>query len=555
MGFTLRSGFSTEQPPITSADINTSAECLPQGQDALNLVAQQQAYTGNQMVLDHHPPANNESSAKHAIGQNTSQDNDGFTVVRSKPKRGRALDPSNHEKVYPEYTIEDIRNMGDTLIGEFVNAAIPGTKCSSCKRRGKLVPYKTLISGVTPLKFWRCGGLKKPGGCGKSFAQSKVVGLCMQAGKKYVRELLFPNELSARLSTIEISLAETEKMEVTMDHRSSGNPEKLQKVIYARTPTEKHKSVVAKRVVPSAPIHSQQPQPLITKKPLTGESERAKFSRMYEDALSIINNPESSREAILAAGKVLTFIKPFIFGAPCATNPPSSASARVAEKPRVNSYAEITQRNIPARPAVPRYPPTIQRISKIKDPQEKIEVGFRAITKQKKAPMSRRVIKTGSIENSHLREQVAGAKFLYVKGIVRQPVRNIKKTLDLAGIDTSSIYDISFIGKTVCSILCKAENYVMIADVINNSRSGARVLEDFDPMKPGIFRPELIQAKEHKSPEEFLIRRAAFSAVMTNNMVVATAFQAIIPSEYHQAYFEEIAIIENDRANRPRAKK
>ena len=53
----------------------------------------------------------------------------------------------------------------------------------------------------------------------------------------------------------------------------------------------------------------------------------------------------------------------------------------------------------------------------------------------------------------------------------------------------------------------------------------------------------------HKSPEEFLIRRASFSAVKMNNMIVATAYQLIIPPELRAAYHEEIALIEHERAN------
>ena len=65
-----------------------------------------------------------------------------------------------------------------------------------------------------------------------------------------------------------------------------------------------------------------------------------------------------------------------------------------------------------------------------------MEASFRAITRQKKTSISRRVIKTGVVENEHPKDQVKGAKFLYAKGIVRQPVRNTKKAFGQAGIDT-----------------------------------------------------------------------------------------------------------------------
>ena len=58
----------------------------------------------------------------------------------------------------------------------------------------------------------------------------------------------------------------------------------------------------------------------------------------------------------------------------------------------------------------------------------------------------------------------------------------------------------------------------------------------------------MVQAEECKIPIKLLIRRAAYSAVQTNNMIVATAFQTIIPAEFHQLYAEEVAIIENESA-------
>lgn len=96
---------------------------------------------------------------------------------------------------------------------------------------------------------------------------------------------------------------------------------------------------------------------------------------------------------------------------------------------------------------------------------------------------------------------------------------------------------------------------MMIIDIIDRSNSNDRVLHDFDPLKPAIFRQQILEADTHKTLVEFLIIRADFSAITTNNMVVATAFQAIIPQQYHQAYREEIAIIEREHANQLRCTK
>ena len=87
-------------------------------------------------------------------------------------------------------------------------------------------------------------------------------------------------------------------------------------------------------------------------------------------------------------------------------------------QPQKKSYAATVRKNMPIQQQWPRYTSALQKVNKIKGPQEKMEASFIAITRQKKASISRRVIKTGVIENEHLKDQVEGAKFLYVKGVV-----------------------------------------------------------------------------------------------------------------------------------------
>ena len=287
-----------------------------------------------------------------------------------------------------------------------------------------------------------------------------------------------------------------------------------------------------------------------------GSTNLEKFARMYDDAISIITNPESTREDIAATGAILKYLRPRLF----IEMPVENAQTPKTEQPNVrapqDTYSARAAKNLPVQPLRPGpvYSPMLAKASKIETPQEKIEVSFRAITRQKKHPISRRVIRTGTIENEFLRDQIAGSKFLYVKGITRQPIRNVRKALNNSGIDTSRIYDISFIGKSICAILCRFEDSAIIEEVINSSKSGALILEDFDPREPGIFSREITQANERKTPIELLIRRAAYSAVKTNNMIVATAFEATIPAEYHEAFAEEVAVIESERASSSRSR-
>lgn len=514
---------------------------------------QQISTTEERSISGSRPTTVTENPVSQRVTQDQRQDRSDFIIVRAcRAKRRNVLDPSGTKKVYPEYTTQDLQNMEDIHIREFVNETISETKCPSCRIRGKLSPIEQPEGSQAQLRFWICGSKTKLGGCRRIFSQSKVIGQCLQAGRKYAREIIFPHELTVRLSAIVISLKKPEKMEVIAAAEATPSRTKTQKLAEGDSPAKILQDKTPQPRVPQerSPIQMQDPAP--QSKDTLNKEEKEKFGKMCDDALSIIKNPASSRDAIKAAAGVLEFLRPYMFGENMGFTEKRIEVTSEPPQTQCISYAATAKKNMPANPPKFRYPPAIERMSKVKDQDERIEVGFRAITRQKKLPISRRVIKTNSIENPILRDQVIGTKFLYIKGIVRQPIRNIRKTFDQAGIDVKSIYDISFIGKTVCAILCKAEYYDIIVDIVNRSRSGAKVLEDFDPLNPAIFRPELLQDESHKSPVEFLIRRAAYSAVETNNMVVTTAFQAVIPEPYHQRYREEIAVIEMERENRQR---
>lgn len=497
-----------------------------------------------------------EESDPRTADQTLNLQSDAFVVVdRRNQKRRNITDPSILGKVYPEYTINEIACMGDSQLREFVNETISQARCSSCKNRGRLIPVGTLNDGQATIRYWRCGGINEPGGCGRYVSQSKVVSQCMQAGKRYSREIVLPNELTTRISGVEISLSDSLEKSPTPKESIPAPPKKAQKLATPKASRKMASPAVPRPMRVEAPKLEARVPPVNSEQQVTpsiSQEERERFNKMCDEAIHIVKDPKSSRDAIGAAAGVLEYLRPFMFGGIHSPQKPRYVAAAGPPQPRPTTYAEVVGEAKPNTPPRSKYPQMIQRISKIKDPQERIEYGFHAITKQKKAPISKRVIKTGQIENPILREQVAGSKFVYVNGITRQPIRNIKETFDKLGIDVSSIYDISFIGKTVCSILCQADYCMMLTNIINRANSRATVLEDFDPLKPAIFRQELLQAESLKSPVEFLIRRAAFSAVSTNNMVVATAFQAIIPQQYHQAYREEIAIIEQERMSRIR---
>ena len=442
--------------------------------------------------------------------------------------------------------------MTASQLSEFVSECIKGVRCPVCKRWGKLVPSGRFESLQTPLRYWRCGDSKKRGGCGKIYPQSRIITLCLQAGKKFSREIYLPNELTQKFSAADIALTSSEEIDTSSGGKTPMPPAKSIK----RLPTEgpRKAQIPAAPQITSAQNHTQvAPKAAITKTMKSSScaesNNQDKFARMYDDAISIISDPKSSREDITATGAILKYLRPRLFNRITEENVEVPKAEPPVPKAPQNTYAARAAKNLPPQTQRPRpaYSPMLAMASKIQNPQEKTEASLLAITRQKKRPISKRVIRNGTIENEFLRDQVVGSKFLYVKGIARQPIRNIKKALSNSGIDVARIYDISFIGKSICAILCSQEDAVIIAEIINSARVNAHVLNDFDPREPGVFSRETLQAEERKTPIELLIRRAAYSAVKTNNMIVATAFQAIIPAEFHQAYAEEVAVIESER--------
>ena len=556
MGVTLRSGFSTMDPSDSLMDLVANEGESPPVLTHPSLEAVQQV-KGVETGTPKHPI----EVAQYAAAQQEYSQDGGFTLVKRKiVRREPASTSSLTKKVYPEYTIDELRNMTASQLSEFVGECIKGVRCPICKKWGKLIPSGRIESSHTPIRYWRCGGLEKRGGCGKMYPQSRVVTLCLQAGKKFSREIYLPNELTQKLSAADITLAKIEKMETASAGKIPIPPAKVAKRALAEEP-RKVQIPVTPQLKPVQAQRQVVPQAAVTKISMSSSGEESanmeKFARMYDDAISIITNPKSSREDIEATGAILKYLRPRLFNKTPVESVDKSKVEESAPKAPQNTYAARAARNIPAQPVRqrPAYSPMLAMASKIQDPQEKIEVSFRAITAQKKRPISRRVIKTGTIENEFLRDQIAGSKFLYIKGITRQPIRNIKKALSNAGIDVGCIYDISFVGRSICAILCRQEDAALIAEIINSAKSNAHIMEDFDPREPGIFSPEMTQAEERKTPVELLIRRAAYSAVKTNNMIVATAFQALIPAEFHRAYAEEIAVIENERAHIPRSRR
>ena len=69
-------------------------------------------------------------------------------------------------------------------------------------------------------------------------------------------------------------------------------------------------------------------------------------------------------------------------------------------------------------------------------------------------PINKRPIRPGQpLKEGSLKKRVDTTRFVYVGGMIRQPFGVVRAALRAAGVETKKIYDISFVGGQVGSLL------------------------------------------------------------------------------------------------------
>ena len=124
MGVTLRSGFSTIDPSDLPMDLDNNGDNIPEVSTTPPTGSQQNILI-NQRVLESETEFSplNADVAQHP----TVQQEEEFTLVKRRITRSEpAFIPSLTKKVYPEYTMDELRNMTASQLSEFVNECIRG---------------------------------------------------------------------------------------------------------------------------------------------------------------------------------------------------------------------------------------------------------------------------------------------------------------------------------------------------------------------------------------------------------------------------------------------
>ena len=152
-------------------------------------------------------------------------------------------------------------------------------------------------------------------------------------------------------------------------------------------------------------------------------------------------------------------------------------------------------------------------------------------------PMAKRLLPAASaIENPALADAISKTKAVYITGIQRQRISNIRTLLRLAGkFGAKEVLNISFVGRHITSFLCGS------ADIANNLKESIqswpkiKALTDFDPLDE---RSAELQKALAKTANEAItsdevkkqyIQHIAKDMFNARNMAAATALQRSVP--------------------------
>lgn len=183
---------------------------------------------------------------------------------------------------------------------EFVNICIEGVRCPKCRRWGSIMPGKAYKVGNATIKYWICGGSQKKKGCNGCITQARVMIRCMNAGKKYTKELCLPENMMSKLNEIEINLYKKEPEKKIEAHANLATPIKKTETREIVTETK----VTQKKVVTTPKLQPKReqvnaPKPAFTKTVTNEGKHEESLKKMCLDPIEIVKDPNASRNQIL----------------------------------------------------------------------------------------------------------------------------------------------------------------------------------------------------------------------------------------------------------------
>ena len=93
------------------------------------------------------------------------------------------------------------------------------------------------------------------------------------------------------------------------------------------------------------------------------------------------------------------------------------------------------------------------------------------------------------------------------------------------------IYDISFVGGKVESLLTDTEYADTVERVLTAGKSTMKILKDLDPLSPSLLKKRPLDGTQKKAPVEIHARRAAVAVSKSKSLLVATKYQQALTEE------------------------
>lgn len=450
-----------------------------------------------------------ERTGSEAYSNTSNDDSDGWETY-SRKKRTRSTkkeDPLND-------AIETVISMTKMEVDEkreFFIQKVNKTCCSKCGAKGEWVRGK--INPKTGAWLWGCGTLMGKTGCGRVIPQNVLFGeaLGLEDHKEF-RDRMPPSSYR-ELKSLDVGPVTSAKSLIgNSPEIRDEEQESAPAVKETQCSTTRNGSLMASVIeLIAMAINIVKLSTTIEEAKMANSIlEQAQMFLRKVDPLEVQEEPKTTRSIFQQPEK---HIQP--------------------ESMKIKTYSAVAKKGGPpnTRRVTPRRMTGAEIEQITTDPAQRRLLAWKALAWKRKAPIGQRMLRGDAhLREGPLKDNIDSMEFVYVWGITRMRYGEARSILRSGGVDTREIRDISFVGKSVCSLLVTKAYKGCLLSSLEAEGSPFKTIPDFDPLsEEHLKRP--IATGQIQSPAECYIRRAALAVVNNRKLEVATKYQALLPAE------------------------
>lgn len=440
-------------------------------------------------------------SAMATTAEKKTQNEDDFNIIHRKRVRTSSSSEASIREVRPTLpTFGTLINLNDESLKKVLINGKQKVRCPSCNALGTMSSVGK--AGSTGFRRWKCGARSSETGCRKTCSQIIIFGCALGAGNPKSWASLAPKNLTRRINLLEVDNFEP----VVRRNTLNGKCEQEHKV------SEKKVDTNTENLLKNIENELQ--------KELSTEKGVKLLSLLIKTVRGILASTATQETPVAVETR----------------QDPKNPEATQKSVKAPQSYAKVA-----AKGRREWVRPTIKELEAPLEKEAKETLGWRALQWKPLKPINKRLIPPGnSLKEGPLKEKVDTTRFVYVKGMTRQRLGVARSALRAIGVDTKKIYDISFIGGQVASLLTSTDYAETVERVLTSGRSTLKILKDFDPLSGEHFRRTAQANQQNKTPIELYARRAAFAVCKSKSLLVATKYQQALTGEQFTAFKSEL---------------